>query len=51
MYYGQGMIVITYVADLLFFGTNTKEIKKVIKETEENGYDLTREDGYEDKVF
>jgi hypothetical protein len=30
MYYGRGMILITYVDDTLFFGPDVKEIEKVI---------------------
>ena len=45
------MIMITYVNDCLFFGPDIKEIQKFIKELEKNGYNLTREDGDEDRVF
>ena len=51
MYYGRGVIVITYVDDCLLFGIDIKEIQKVIKELEENGYDSTLKDGDEDNVF
>ena len=45
------MIVITYINYCLFFGPDTKAIQKMINELEENGYDLTCEDGDKDKVF
>jgi len=51
MYYGRGMILITYVDDTLFFGPDIKEIEKVIAELEAAGYALTREDGDEETVF
>ena len=51
MYYRRGMIVITLVYECLFFGPDTKDIQKVINELEENGYDLTHEDGDTDNVF
>ena len=51
MYYGRGVIVITYVDDCLLFGLDIKEIQKVIKELEENGYDSTLKDGDEDNAF
>ena len=31
IYYGQGMIIITYVDDCLFFGPDIKDIQRVIK--------------------
>ena len=51
MYYGRGMIIITYVDDTLFFGPDITEIEKVITELEEAGYALTREEGDETSVF
>ena len=51
MYYGRGMILITYVDDTLFFGPDIKEIEKVIAELELAGYALTREEGDEETVF
>jgi hypothetical protein len=51
MYYGRGMILITYVDDTLFFGPDLKEIEKVIAELESAGFALTREEGDEDNVF
>ena len=51
MYYGRGVIVITYVDDWLLFGLDIKEIQKVIKELEENGFNSTLKDGDEDNVF
>jgi hypothetical protein len=45
MYYGRGMILITYVDDVLFFGPDLKAIEKVITELENLGYGLTREEG------
>jgi hypothetical protein len=51
MYYGRGMILITYVDDTLFFGTDIKAIEKVISELEGLGYGLTREEGNETTAF
>ena len=51
MYYGRVSIVITYVNGWFFFGINIKEIQKMIKELEENGYNLTNEYGYKDNIF
>jgi hypothetical protein len=51
MYYGQGMILITYVDDTLFFGPDLKAIKKVITELEGLGYSLTCEEGDETTDF
>ena len=42
------MIIITYVNNCLLFGPDIKVIHKFIKEVEENGYDLTCEDGDEE---
>ena len=46
MYYGRGTIVITHIDDCLSFELDIKDIQKAIKELEENGYNLNREDGY-----
>ena len=51
MYYELGMLVISYVDDCVLFGPASKEIQKVIKELEENWYDLTRKYGDKDNVF
>jgi hypothetical protein len=51
MYYGQGMVLITYVDDTLFFGPDIKAIEKVIAELEGLGYGLTREEGDEATAF
>ena len=51
MYYGRGMIIITYVDDTLFFGPDLGEIEKVIAELEAAGYALTREEGDKTSVF
>jgi hypothetical protein len=51
MYYGRGMILITYVDDTLFFGPDLKAIEKVIAELEGLGYGLTREEGDETTAF
>ena len=51
MYYGQGMILITYVDDTLFFGTYLKQIEKVISKLEGLGYSVTREEGDESTAF
>jgi hypothetical protein len=51
MYYGRGMILITYVDDTLFFGPDLKAIEQVITELEELGYGLTREEGDESTAF
>ena len=40
MYYVQGMIIITYVDECLLFGSDIKDIQKVIKDLEENGYTI-----------
>ena len=45
------MIFITYIDECLFFGPAIKELQKVIKELEENGYYLTRKEGDEDNVL
>ena len=44
LFYGQGMIVLCYVDDCLFFGPDTSEIDKVIKDLESQGLSLTEED-------
>ena len=41
MYYGQGIIMVTYVNDTLFFGSDMKQIGKVIIELEGLEYGLT----------
>ena len=41
MYYGRGMILITYVDDTLFFGPDLKQIEKVISKLKGLGYGLT----------
>jgi hypothetical protein len=51
MYYGRGMILITYVDDTLFFGPDLKAIEQVITELEGLGYGLTREEGDESTAF
>jgi hypothetical protein len=51
MYYGRGMIIITYVDDTLFFGPDLKAIEGVITELEGLGYGLTREEGDEATAF
>jgi hypothetical protein len=51
MYYGRGMIIITYVDDTLFFGPDLKAIENVITELEGLGYGLTREEGDENTAF
>jgi hypothetical protein len=51
MYYGRGMILITYVDDALFFGPDLKAIEKVISELEGLDYGLTREEGDETTAF
>ena len=51
MYYVQGIIIITYVDECLLFGSDIKDIQKVIKDLEENGYNFTHEYGDEDKFF
>ena len=51
MYYGRGMIVITYANDCFLFGPEINYIQNMIKEIEENGYDLTRKYWEKDKVF
>ena len=44
LHFGRGMVVVTCDDDTLFFGPNGNEIDKVIKELEEKGFSLTRED-------
>jgi histone deacetylase 1/2 len=51
MYFGWGIIPITYVDDTLFFGPDVKEIEKVISELEGLGYGLTCEEGDETTAF
>jgi hypothetical protein len=51
MYYGRGMILITYVDDTLFFWPDLKEIEKVITDLEGLGYGLTRKEGDETTAF
>jgi hypothetical protein len=51
MYYGRGMILLTYVDDTLFFGPDLKAIEKVISDLEGLGYGLTREEGDETTAF
>ena len=51
IYYGRGMILITYVDDTLFFGPVLKQIEKVISELKGLGYGLTREEGGESTAF
>ena len=51
VYYGRGMIVITYVDDCLLFGPDIKEIQNLIKELGENGNYLNGKDGDKDNVF
>ena len=43
MYYGRGMILITYVDGTLLFGPNLKKIEQEISKLEGLGYGLTRE--------
>ena len=42
MYYGRGMILITYVDDTIFSGPDLKHIKNVISELDGLGYGITR---------
>ena len=51
MYYGRGMILITYVEDTLFFGPDLKNIEQTIYELEGLGYGLTREEGDKTAAF
>jgi hypothetical protein len=51
MYYGRGMIIITYVDDTLFFGPDLKAIEEVISELEGLGYGPTREEGNGNTAF
>jgi hypothetical protein len=51
MYYGQGMILTSYVDDTLLFGPDLKAIKKVITELEVLGYRLTCEEGDKTTAF
>ena len=51
MYYGRGMILITYVDDTLFFGPDLKAIKQVITKLEGLGCGLTCKEGDESTAF
>jgi hypothetical protein len=51
MYYGRGLIIITYVDDPLFFGPDLKAIKEVISELEGLGYRLTCKEGNVNTAF
>jgi hypothetical protein len=52
MYYGRGMILITYVDNTLFFGADLKAIKQVISELEGLGYGpLTHKEGDKSTAF
>ena len=42
MYYGRGMIIITYADDTLFFGPDYNVIEQAIADLEALGYILTR---------
>lgn len=44
MFYGRGMIMLSYVDDCLFFGPDQKEIDKVIQDIKGLGMTLTVED-------
>ena len=45
IHYSRGMILITYVDDTLFFGSDLKKIEQTICEIEGLGYGLTLEEG------
>ena len=45
MHYSRGMILITYVDDTLFFGSDLKKIEQTICKLEGLGYGITREEG------
>ena len=51
MYYGRGMLILTYVDDTLFFGPDLAMIEKTISDLEGLGYGLTREEGDENTAF
>ena len=51
MYYGRGIILITYVNNTLFFGSDLKKIEQTICELEGLGYGITREEGNETTAF
>jgi hypothetical protein len=51
MYFGRGMILITYVENTIFFGPDLSAIEQAIKELEGLGYGLTREEGDGSTVF
>ena len=44
MFIGRGMVALSYVDDLLFFGPDLQEIDKVVHELKSNGMPLTVED-------
>ena len=45
VFYGQGMVVLSYVDDCLFFGPDAGEIDKVIQDLKKQGMGLTVETG------
>ena len=51
MYFGRGMILITYVDDTLFFGPDLGEIEAAITDLENAGFGLTREKGDAETAF
>ena len=51
MYFKQGMIVITYAYDWLLFGTNIKEIQKVVKEIKNHVQNFNCEDRDKYNIF
>ena len=51
MYYGCGIILITYVDNTLFFGPDLRNIEQTICELEGLGCGLTREEGDETTAF
>ena len=51
MYFGRGMILITYVDDTLFFGPDLDKIKAAITDLKNAGFGLTREKGDAESAF
>ena len=51
IYYGRGMILITYVDNTLLFGPDLNQIEKVVSKLEGLGYGLTLEEGDESTAF
>ena len=51
IYYGRGIALAVYVDDVLLFGPDSEEMKKVIKELQLQGFELKIEKDAEEKSF